>query len=226
MILAKPALDVGIQLRADDADALAATLDWWQQTAGVHADHVLPLGGGRRQHRHTWGDSVIKLNHQRGGVEAGPASGWGPLELRGPELRDARLEDPEGLPLALATAPAEQLEMRLRVRDPAASAAFFAGLGLPVEDGRVAVGGCSIRIEADPEAPTDAPLAGAGYRYVTLQVTTVDSAHAEALAAGGSEGMAPKTLGDVARISFVREPGGNWIELSQRRSIVGSLAPS
>jgi hypothetical protein len=30
-------------------------------------------------------------------------------------------------------------------------------------------------------------------------------------------------LGDVAYISFVRDPDGNWIEISQRKSITGSL---
>jgi lactoylglutathione lyase len=30
-------------------------------------------------------------------------------------------------------------------------------------------------------------------------------------------------LGDVASISFVRDPDGNWIEVSQRKSITGSL---
>ncbi|HBK11323.1 MAG TPA: VOC family protein, partial [Gammaproteobacteria bacterium] len=41
---------------------------------------------------------------------------------------------------------------------------------------------------------------------------------------GGAEGMAPVRLGDVAYISFVRDPDGNWIEISQRKSITGSLA--
>ena len=37
--------------------------------------------------------------------------------------------------------------------------------------------------------------------------------------------MAPVTLGTTARISMVRDPDGNWIELSQRASIAGSLDP-
>ncbi len=40
---------------------------------------------------------------------------------------------------------------------------------------------------------------------------------------GGREAMPPTTLGTTARISMVRDPGGNWIELSQRASITGSL---
>ena len=38
------------------------------------------------------------------------------------------------------------------------------------------------------------------------------------------EGFAPVTLGDVARISMILDPDGNWIELSRRASIVGSLS--
>jgi hypothetical protein len=29
----------------------------------------------------------------------------------------------------------------------------------------------------------------------------------------------------VARFSFVRDAGGNWIELSQRKSLTGTLEP-
>jgi hypothetical protein len=41
-----------------------------------------------------------------------------------------------------------------------------------------------------------------------------------------SEARAPVTLGSTARISMVRDPDGNWIELSQRASLTGSLEPS
>ena len=51
----------------------------------------------------------------------------------------------------------------------------------------------------------------------------VDEIHARTLAAGALEGLAPTTLGDVARISMILDPDGNWIELSQRASIVGTL---
>jgi hypothetical protein len=43
------------------------------------------------------------------------------------------------------------------------------------------------------------------------------------LTSGGREALAPVTLGTTARISMVLDPDGNWIELSQRASIVGSL---
>lgn len=61
------------------------------------------------------------------------------------------------------------------------------------------------------------------YRYMTVQVFDVVSAHQAIVSAGGGEGMQPVHLGDVAYISFVLDPGGNWLEISQRKSITGSL---
>jgi lactoylglutathione lyase len=56
-----------------------------------------------------------------------------------------------------------------------------------------------------------------------VQVADVVAAHAHALARGMTEGLAPLRLGDVAAISFVRLPDGDWIELSQRASLTGAL---
>lgn len=78
-------------------------------------------------------------------------------------------------------------------------------------------------LEVSPDAPADAQVQGPGWRYITLQVFKVDEEHAAVLARGGREAHAPITLGTTARFSMVRDPDGNWIELSQRASIVGSL---
>lgn len=228
MKLAKNALDVGLQIAAADP---AAVLAFHRERSGLPFDHTLPLGGGRRQERHGWGETVVKLNHRRGGLAAAAASstGWGPLTLCGPDHRTrTELRDPEGNRVTLAPAVSADagrtVEVALRVRDAGPSLAFFAALGLPVAGDRVALGSSVIRVCTDPEA-TAGDLEGPGFRYVTFQVERADEAHTEALAAGGTEGMAPRTLGEVARISFVVEPGGNWIELSQRASIVGRLDP-
>jgi lactoylglutathione lyase len=63
-----------------------------------------------------------------------------------------------------------------------------------------------------------------GWRYITLQVADIDAVHDALRSKGVREGLAPITLGDVARISMILDPDGNWIELSRRASIVGGLS--
>jgi catechol 2,3-dioxygenase-like lactoylglutathione lyase family enzyme len=43
------------------------------------------------------------------------------------------------------------------------------------------------------------------------------------LSLGATEGRGVVTLGETARISFIRDPDGNWIEISQRASLTGPL---
>ena len=74
-----------------------------------------------------------------------------------------------------------------------------------------------------PTPPHDGAFEGKGWRYITFQVFEVDQEHANVIAHGGREALAPETLGSVARVSMVRDPDGNWIELSQRASLTGSL---
>jgi lactoylglutathione lyase len=66
-------------------------------------------------------------------------------------------------------------------------------------------------------------MTGPGFRYITIQVWDVDAEHAGIVDRGGAEGRPAITLGTTARISFVRDPDGNWIEISQRASLTGTL---
>jgi lactoylglutathione lyase len=62
-----------------------------------------------------------------------------------------------------------------------------------------------------------------GMRYITVQVRDVDAEHRRFMSMGVWEGAAPVSLGAVARISFIRDPDGNFIEISQRASLTGPL---
>ena len=79
-------------------------------------------------------------------------------------------------------------------------------------------------LEEDRAATIDPVRQASGWRYITLQIADIDAVHGELLGKGVLEGLAPITLGDVARISMILDPDGNWIELSRRASIVGSLS--
>ncbi len=65
--------------------------------------------------------------------------------------------------------------------------------------------------------------AESGFQYLTVQVWKVDDEHKAFVERGGAEPDPPRTLGATARISFIQDPDGKWIEISQRASLTGSL---
>ena len=224
MQLAKPRFDIGLS-----TNAIEPMLAFWQGKIGVPFDHLLPIRRGQNQHRHDLMGSVLKINHHEAPLPANPPSGYRELLIARDGVSEARaLTDPEGNRVSLVPPGAEgvtQIGVRLAVRDLAAHRRFYAeALGLPEErPGAFRVGEGLVVLEEAADAPADAQMAGPGWRYLTLQVFKVDEEHAGVLARGGREALAPITLGTTARISMVRDPDGNWIELSQRASIVGAL---
>ena len=224
MRIAKPALDLGLYTNQRDP-----MLRFWQQTIGLEFSETLPVGGGVHQLRHAIGDSVLKINHARAGLPAAPPTGYRELTIARPDATSVRnFTDPDGNRVTMAPSGhsgIDQIEIRVAVRSVSAHEDFYGRiLELPQEeDGRFRCGASLIAIEHDPAAQADAQMRGVGYRYLTIQVYDVVAEHRSILARGGTEGAAPLRLGDVAHISFVRDPDGNWIEISQRKSITGSL---
>jgi predicted enzyme related to lactoylglutathione lyase len=223
--LAKPGLDIGLA-----TNDLAPMLAFWQGEAGVAFDHVLKLSRTQEQHRHDMLGSVLKINDRLDPLPDNPPSGYRELMIARAGLVEPRsMADPEGNRVALVPPGHEgvsQIGVRIAVRDFDAHRRFYAeALALPeARPGVFRAGESLILLEQDPGAPADAQMQGPGWRYITFQVFKVDEEHAAVLAKGGREAMPPTTLGTTARISMVRDPDGNWIELSQRASIVGSLS--
>ena len=225
MNLAKQALDIGLFTSQREA-----MLEFWQRTVGVPFDELLPTGRGAHQLRHRIGDSILKINHVREGLTPAPPSGYRSLAIARSGIRAPRdFVDPDGNPVQLV-APGErgieQLELTLTTRDVDAMRAFYRDV-LELEEVAPAIFRCGasrIAIAHDPGAARDdAAMRHIGYRYTTIQVFDVVAEHRGILARGGREGSAPVRLGDVAYISFVRDPDGNWIEISQRKSLTGTL---
>jgi lactoylglutathione lyase len=172
---------------------------------------------------------VLKINHHADPLPEAAPSGYLELLVARPGLTEPlSLADPDGNRVCLVPPGhlgIDQIGIRIGVRDLAAHRTFYGeALGLEeIRPGVFQAGESLILLEADPKAPSDAEMRGHGWRYITFQVFKVDQEHARVLALGGREAMAPTTLGTTARISMVRDPDGNWIELSQRASITGSL---
>jgi len=227
MKLAKPRVDIG--LATNDIDPM---LTFWQGQAGIPFDHLLKVRRGHNQYRHDALGSVLKINHQETPIVDAPPGGYRELIIARDGLTAPRaLQDPEGNRVTLVPPGHEgvtQIGIRMAVRSLAAHRSFYTeALGLieePCPRGAAfRAGETLLLLDESSDAPSDAGMTGRGWRYITFQVFKVDEDHARVLAAGGREAMAPTTLGTTARISMVRDPDGNWIELSQRASLVGAI---
>ncbi len=225
MKLAKPAIDVGLYTNQREA-----MLEFWQMRAGVAFDELLPLGKGVHQLRHRIGDSILKINHPREPAAAAPRSGYRCLSIARAGLTEPQmLTDPDGNSVRLVPPGFDditQLDIEVAVRNLPASTSFYRdALKLPeLSPRRFLCGQSIVSLREDITASFDPVMNAPGFRYLTVQVFDVVNEHAGILTRGGREGRAPVRLGEVAYISFVRDPDGNWIEISQRKSITGSLA--
>jgi lactoylglutathione lyase len=231
--LAKDGID--LCLYTTERDAMLA---FWQRVVGLPYEENLPAGGGVHQLRHGMNGSVMKINHARDPLPAAGPSGYRELWIARPGLPEARvLIDPNGNRVRLVppgTGGVDGIGLVLGVRDESAHHDFYARvLGLTAfAPNRYRLGRSVLSFEHDPDVPSDAPdtnnrkMRAPGFRYMTVQVWDVDAAHRQIVGRGAMEGFAPRTLGAVARISFVRDPDGNWIELSQRASLTGSTLGS
>jgi lactoylglutathione lyase len=224
MDLAKPHIDVG--LFTDDPEPMLA---WWRDVAGLAFEEMLPMGGGLRQHRHAMNGSVLKINASREALPPEPAAGYRVLLIAREGISAPQvLTDPEGNQVMLVPGGADGvagIALRIAVRDLAAGARFYRDALQCDEAGsdRFRCGDSLLMLEEDPAAAAVGRMTGRGYRYITMQVRDVDAEHRGILERGGTEGRPPVTLGTTARISFVRDPDGNWIEISQRASLTGPL---
>lgn len=224
MNLAKPAIDVGLFTNRREE-----LLSFWQDEVGLPFDETLPVGAGVHQHRHRIGPSILKINHCRDPLDASPASGYRALRIATPNVSAPQtLLDPDGNHVTLIPEGLDQvnqIELTVATRSTDAHARFYEQvLGLErIDPARFRCGQSILALTTDSSARADPTMRATGYRYITIQVYDVVAEHRRILERGGREGRAPVRLGDVAYISFVLDPDGNWIEVSQRKSLTGSL---
>jgi catechol 2,3-dioxygenase-like lactoylglutathione lyase family enzyme len=235
MELAKRFLDVGVFTnRIDEMRA------FYGERIGLPFEELLPVGAGVRQYRYGLLGSVLKLNHIREPLPARTPGGYKRVAISDSHATPSTLRDPDGNEIELVARGERgiaQIEIHLGVTDVDAFEHFY-GDALQAERvgaGRFKLGETIVSFERDPAAvraeksgsASAVEVIGAmravGMRYITVQVRDCDREHRRLTSMGVWEGAAPVTLGAVARISFIRDPDGNFIEVSQRASLTGSL---
>jgi lactoylglutathione lyase len=235
MELAKRFLDVGVFTnRIDEMRA------FYGERIGLPFEELLPVGAGVRQYRYGLLGSVFKLNHIRESLPPRTPGGYQRVAISDLRATPSTLRDPDGNEIELVARGERgiaQIEIHLGVTDVDAFEHFY-GDALQAERvgaGRFKLGETIVSFERDPAAvraeksgsASAVEVIGAmravGMRYITVQVRDCDREHRRLTSMGVWEGAAPVTLGAVARISFIRDPDGNFIEVSQRASLTGSL---
>src|ERR1700674_1825738 len=233
MELAKRFIDVGVF-----TNLLDEMRTFYAERIRLPYEELLPVGGGVRQYRYGLLGSVLKINHSRDPLPVRIAGGYRMLSISDPRTpMPLPMQDPDGNDIELVPTGhrgINQIEIHIGVTDEAAFEHFYAD-ALQAERlaaNRFKLGETVVSFRQDPAAvrATKSASAGAiasmravGMRYITVQVRDCDREHRRLTSMGVSEGAAPMTLGTVARISFIRDPDGNFIEVSQRASLTGSL---
>jgi catechol 2,3-dioxygenase-like lactoylglutathione lyase family enzyme len=236
MELAKNCLDVGLFTnRVDEMKG------FYGERLRLPYEELLPLGGGMQQHRYGLLGSVLKINHSRSVLPARSPGGYRRLTISDPRTPlQLELTDPDGNSIELLPTGQRgirQIEIHVGVTSEPDFAKFYGEAlgGERVDERRYRIGETILSFAHDPAArradksaslsamEVIASMRAVGLRYFTVQVKNSDAEHQRLLSMGVWEGAAPVTLGKVARISFIRDPDGNWIEISQRASLTGAL---
>ncbi len=229
MDLAKQTVDVGIF-----TNQLEAMQEFYGQKLGLQFESVMPVGGGFKQYRYLANGSVIKLMHTAAPLRRRRPGGYETVMIATPKATKAEpLADPDDNTIELLPPGRDdvtQLEIRIGVVDPDAHLAFYLKAlgGTDIGHNRVKIGETILGVYHEPATRRNSsgPFANAleviqamaelGIQYITLGVKDCDAAFAAATAAGAAEAVKPVNFGTVARIAFVRDPDGNFIELAQR----------
>lgn len=236
MELAKNCLDVGLF-----TNRLDEMKGFYGERLRLPYEELLPLGGGMQQHRYGLLGSVLKINHSHSVLPERSLGGYRRLTISDPRTPlQFELTDPDGNSIELLPTGQRgirQIEIQVGVTSEPDFAKFYGEAlgGERVDERRYRIGETILSFAHDPAArraekssslsavEVIASMRAVGLRYFTVQVKNCDAEHQRLLSMGVWEGAAPVTLGKVARISFIRDPDGNWIEISQRASLTGGL---
>lgn len=221
MKLAKPRLDIGLFTAR-----IGPQRDFWGAGAvGLRLDHELPFRPGWTQHRFDAHGSVVKVNHYEDPLPDLPPTGYRALSIVGDGTPWER-EDPDGNVVRLLPAGTwglTRIGITVNTPDPARMMAFYVdAMEFDRVDATTArCGDTLLFVERGPGGSETDDFIGIGYRYLTVQIFDADRAIEEIVARGGRMARPAVNFGEVARYGFVKDPDGNWIEISARASLTG-----
>jgi len=212
--LAKECLDIGLY-----TNRYEELRRFYVDDLGLPYEELLKAGRGIHQHRLGLRGSVLKLNSSREPLNDA-ATNFRQIEIAAGEHRTA--VDPDGTRVSLSP-DVEAIAIHWASTDPdRLGDLLHRGFDAVAEGDRCWRLGTT-RLVLQPGGAAVGSLRSSGFRYLTVQVWDVRAEHAHLLDTGWRELTAPLRLGDTAFISFVADPDGAPIEISQRASLTGPL---
>jgi len=232
MNLAKPNLDMGVFVRN-----LESELFFWQTKVSIPFDHRLhikkPITNKEFfQYRHNLNGSVIKINHC---VTLKPDNPEERSGFKGVTLilgnSKKKLETANGEFIEILPENTNDLQgpiIHLTSEKPNRLIDFYVSvLGFEKITSELIRSGTSyLQITKGSSGNSGESYLGYGFRYITVQVFDADLECQKIEQKGGDVAMQPVSYGKIARVAFVRDPDGNWIEISARSSLTGVEPPS
>jgi lactoylglutathione lyase len=222
--LSKNYIDVGLFTNAGDS-----MQQFYGEQLGLKLIDSLILEDGYCLHRYNANGSALKLN-----VLDVPLRTMGTNYVRvllpdKGRSRISALRDPDGVEVELVPPgylDIHQLGIVYKVPSLAVADTFARGaLGAKkLGEGRYQFGETVLLFETAPTLARSGALEAKGFTYTTLHVRDVVRAHAHLVANGCEEAIPPTPFKEITTYSFVRDPMGNWIEISQRADLVGKAA--
>ena len=224
LLLSRGAFDVGLVTNREHA-----MLAFWRDHIDLPVEGSLRPVPGVTQHRLTLRGAVLKLNHVEAPLPERMVLGGPRMLLLASTDVDAPVHerDPDGNVVCFVppgTAGIERFGVHLAVSDEDAFHDFYARiLGLPrVAERAYDFAGATLSFAWSPDVVPDSARGGAGFSYLTFQVLDAEEAHALLCERGVEEDLPPSAdhTTTESTISFIRDPDGNRIELSQRPDLV------
>lgn len=212
-------LDLG--LFSDDPRAVS----FYADELGLPFVEALQHSPTYQERFYSLGGSSLKINYSTEPMPAG-TSGYCALTLVRPDVAgEIERVDPAGVPVRLvATIPGSDAPVGVTcaVHDLEAHARFLVdGLGARPEAGGFRLARTLITlVEADDGAQRRAgPTWSRGFKYVVAFVDDVVAAHKGLIGLGAEHSVPPTRLADRCVFSWLRDPGGNWLELVQPAAV-------
>ena len=173
------------------------------------------------QYRYEAGGSIVKVNHFQGEL---PHSELEPSGYRGIDIA-GNVDEPEayktlsGVTVNVVPRGFENITgigISLVSEDPDRLLNFYTKVMEfdKITPNKILAGETVIFLEEGKGGTKTPTFAGTGFRYITVHVTNADIALKGITERGGTISMKAIDYGQIARLGFVTDPDGNWIEVA------------